>query len=38
VIPVDDPKAFEVGASMGITTFQGFAVDALMKQQSGGAA
>jgi hypothetical protein len=31
LIRVDDPKAFEVGAAMGITAFQGFAVDALLK-------
>jgi hypothetical protein len=36
LIRVDDPKAFEVGASIGVTTFQGFAVDALMKQSAGG--
>lgn len=37
LIRVDDPKAFEIGASLGITTFQGFLVDTMLKQQQGTA-
>jgi len=35
LIRVDDPKAFEVGASLDITAYQGFLVDNMLKQQDG---
>ncbi len=38
LIRVDDPKAFEVGAAMGITAFQGFLVDSMLKEQQGAGA
>lgn len=38
LIRVDNAKAFEVGASMGINNFQGFLVDSMLKQQQDGGA
>jgi len=38
LIRVDDAKAFEVGAGLGITTYQGFLVDSMLKQQAEGSA
>ena len=38
LIRVDDPKAFEVGTSLGICAFQGFSVDSLIKGQAAGTA
>jgi hypothetical protein len=38
LIRVDDPKAFEVGKELGITAFQGFLVDTMLKKEQGGAA
>jgi hypothetical protein len=33
LIRVDDPRALEVGESMGITAFQGFLIDSRLKEE-----
>ncbi len=38
LIRVDDPNAVPVGHALGITAFQGFAIDGRMKDQSPGTA
>jgi len=38
LIRVDDPAAFQVGADMGITAYQGFLVDSMLKEQQGAGA
>ena len=37
LIRVDDPKAFDVGAKMGIKAYQGFLVDSMLKTQQASA-